>query len=66
MSFSSLFSKNLRAYDNIEESKKNQLYKVDSNLFDYVNSVKPDSEKISVRVTDQEHNLLVGIMPEID
>ena len=52
------FSTNQKISDSIEVTSNNQLHKVDRQLFAYVNSARPDSDSLSVRVTEREHEVL--------
>ena len=58
MRITKIFAVKQLVHDTIEETSNNQLHKVDSLLFAYVNSSRPDSESLSVRVTEREHKIL--------
>ncbi len=58
MRITKIFTANQKVSDAIEETSNNNLHKVDSLLFAYVNSARPDRESLAVIVTDREHAIL--------
>lgn len=58
MMLSRIFSHNTKSWENIKETKNNKIQKVDRQLFNYVNDSGRNEVRISVRLTDEEHELL--------
>lgn len=58
MRLAKLFGENANIAETIVETNNNQLHKIDKLLFAYVNNPRPNSDAISVRVTEREHEIL--------